>query len=542
MDDVHHLLKAAREESYLFVVDSRMRDTAVYPSPSEYEISFSSPFRNVFGLDLVDASVARTEYIVESNTNTLEYIMSVPVALSGPAGSAWNQGQWVTAAAGKRTITLDPGDYNLPQFIDHLNSKFEAAAAASGEAPIRCAALTNPSEISNRISFSCQAPFTFLMSTSTVRHTLGFGDPVSAAAAAQGMYRTVPGWSVNLTGGASDVFLSSEAGALPEVSDANPTPATLGPLPAGDGADFEAVHTTRVLRQYFVALTGGPPTSVLAYVYAMSGGGTPPDLAVRVARASDGETLAIGTLSAIPDDPNSAYVAAQCTLASAAGQQRVLVAGQQYFVEFAAAGGGGSEASFVGVYYNADNLPVSADRYITLDGAMVHDGQNLSVDVVCSSFGYSMISPGVVNLTGPRYINIRCPDVESHMFRDRVNESVHVGLGMLKLSGYGFREQRFDFVNFPPRRFHPIGRLTKLRFRLERPDGSLYDSHGVDHTLLLVVRYYSMPSGDEDPETAAARSSRLNPDYVPDLRRHLIQHHWRGEASALDMDRVSKRY
>lgn len=473
MDDVHQLLKSAKEESYLFVVDSRMRDTAVHPDPSEYEISFASPFRNVFGMDLVDASVARTEYIVESNTNSLDYVMNEPTGLTGPPGRGWNQGEWLMAAVDAggartpvRTLTLDPGDYNLPQFVDHLNAKFAEAAAARGEPAITCAPLTTPSEIANRVVFACQRPFTFLMGTSSLRHTLGFGNPVSAQEAASGAYRVVPGWSVGLTGGASETFLSTVAGAV--AADVDSRPATLGPLSAGEGVKYEPVYGARVLRQHFVSQTTGPPTQLLAYLYCTPGA---PDLEVRVARQDDDTTLASGLLTPVADDPNGPYVPATCQLAAVGGA--LLEAGVAYVAEFRAAGGGGDAAAFAGVYHNADNLPLSATRYVTLDGAEVHPGENLCVDVVCASYGHSMTSPGLVNLSGPRYVNIRCPDIESHMFRDRVNERVHVGLGMLKLSGYGFREARFDFVNFPPRRFHPIGRLTKLRLRLERPDGSL---------------------------------------------------------------------
>lgn len=537
MDDVHRLRKSAVEDSYLFVVDSRMRDTSVYPSPSQYAISFASPFHNVFGLDLVDATVARTEYIVESNCNVLEYVMNAPTALTGATGRAWNQGEWATAATdatgaatGKRAVALDPGDYNMPQFIEHLNAKLAEAALAHGEPPVKCVAETNPSEITNRVLFTCHAPFTFLMGSSTLRHTLGFGDPVSLADAQ--FYRVVPGWSVNRTGGASDVFVSKTAGA---VLDVDPRPATIGPLPGGYEVQYVAVYGSRVARQHFGAQTTGPATHVAAYVYATAGA---PALAVRVARESDGATVATGTLVASPEDPNGPYVPVSCELTQAA--PGVLVeAGVQYFVEFAAQGGGGVPSEFTGIYYNSDNLPTEPTRFITVDGEAVHPGANMCVDVSCASYGYSMTSPGLVNLTGPRYVNIRCPNIESHMFRDRVNEPVHVGLGMVKLRGYGYREQRFDFVSFPPRRFHPIGRLTKLDFRLERPDGSLYDSHGVDHTLLLVVRFYSPPAKDAGGGETTG-TTRLNPDYVPDLREYLTRQRWPAEAAA--GDRTAARY
>lgn len=510
MDDVRFLLDSAKEESYLFLVDSRMRDTAVHATPSEYEITFSSPFRNVFGMDLLDATIARTEYIIESNTNVLEYALGQP-----PSLDAWNQGGW--AVGRKRTVTLDPGDYNLPQFVEHLNSKLAAAAAAAAEAALRCAALTNPSEVSNKIVLTCSVPFTLLAASSTLRNALGFGDPVTTAAAPE--YAAVPGWSVNRTGGASDAFLSRPSVDLPEVESAA---ATLGPVPAGPQVQAEPVSGTRDLRQYFVSAASGPAAQVVTYC---AGAG---ELRVRVRRVSDDVVMGAGTVAVT--DPDE-YTPVPCALEAGAGGI-ILETGVRYYVQFTAIEGAAA------VYYNEDNLPVAGDRFIRLDGVTVHPGQNLCCDVIAGSWGHAVRCPGVVNLSGPRYVNIRCPEIESHMFRDRVNEKCHAGLGMVKLRGYGFREQRYDFVSFPPRRFHPLGKLNKLTFRLERPDGGLYDSHGVDHTLLLVLRYYSLPQ--QAAAAAAGFQSSLNPSYNPDLRQYMIHNRWAEEAVATD--RTAKRY
>lgn len=538
MEDVHQLLATGREESYLFLVDSRMRDPAVFPTPSHYEITFASPFRNVFGLDLLDATIARTEYIVDVTTNVLEYVMGQPASLA-----AWNQGAWVRSMP-KRRLELAPGDYNLAQFVKALNDAFMDLASAHGEDPIKVATMTDPGEISNKLTFTCASPFSFLMAGSTMRYTLGFGDPVTSATA-PGNYATVPGFSVNRTEGASDVFLSMPAATL---ADKEPQLATVGPVPAGSGVQFVAVYGARRLRQYFVSQTTGPASAVLVFAFANAGA---PALRVSVHRASDGATLASGSASIAADDPNDVYVPVTCELAETPGADQ-LTAGTTYYVEFAAADNGGSAGAFVGVYYNQDNLPVDSSRYMALDGTTINEGQNVCCDVSAASWGHQMRSPGLVNLTGPRYVSIRCPEVESHMFRDRVNERCHAGLGMVQLRGYGFRDQRFDFVSFPPRRFHPIGKLSKLSFRLERPDGTLYDSHGVDHTMLLVLKYYSLPTGlPTGPGGGSAGSTApgaagttaatttgptgvLNPDYVPDLRRYMIEHRWAAEAAATD--------
>lgn len=522
MDDVQVLLESAKQESYLFVVDSRRRDTSVHPSPSEYVVTFSAPFRNVFGLDLLDATVARTEYIVDTTTNTLEYVMSQPGSLT-----EWNQGAWVSTVP-KRTIRLDPGDYNLPQLVEHMNDKLAAKAAEVGEAPIRCAPVTNPSEVSNKIRFTCSTAFTFLMDTSSIRHTIGFGDPVHGSSVD---YGTVPGWSVNLTGGASDTFLSVPATVL----DGDPQTATLGPVPAGPKVQYEDVYSGRNVRQYFVSQASGPATVLMVYAFGKSGC---PGLTVRIVRSSDGAVMSEGSIAGSDlsgSGSDDAYDPLSCDLVPTSSTS-VLETGAAYYVSFTCVGTSQQAAS---VYYNEDNVPVSGQRYIVVSTGSgndtVHLGSNVCCDVALASWGHAIQSPGLVNLTGPRYVNIRCPEIESHMFRDRVNEACHAGLGMVKLRGYGFRDQRFDFVSFPSRTFHPIGRLSRLTFRLERPDGTLYESHGVDHTLLLVLRYYSLPR-----MAPQQHQSVLNPDYVPDLRRYMIEHKWPLEAEATD--RISTRY
>jgi hypothetical protein len=533
MDDVHELLKSAKEESYLFVVDSRTRDTAVWPTPSEYEISFASPFRNVFGLDLLDATVARTEFIVDATTNTLDYVTNQPTGMAGEEGKAWNNGSWVTSATDatgaptpRRTVTLDPGDYNLPQFIEHLNDKLGEAARLHAEAPIKCSAMTNPAEISNRVVFTCTAPFTFLMATSTLRYTLGFGTPVVTTQSAD--YATVPGWSMNRTGGASHAFLSLPAGEIPDL---DPQVATLGPLPTGTLVDYEPLFGAKIVAQHFVSQATGPATSLALYAYS----GVSAGVIARLVRTSDGALMATGRLAVPAADQSDVYMPVVGALEPQAG--RLLAAGTAYSIQLEREAGGGSVTDFVALYYGKDNLAVEGGRYITVDGVAAWPGQNLCADVTCASYGHAIRCPGIVNLTGPRYVSIRCPDIESHLFRDRVNEACHAGMGMVQLRGYGFREQRFDFVSFPPRRFHPIGRLTKLRFRLERPDGTLYASQGVDHTLLLVLRYYSLPQA-----AATERSdTSLNPAYAPDLTR-MLHHRWHATAAAQDRDRILKRY
>jgi hypothetical protein len=132
-----------------------------------------------------------------------------------------------------------------------------------------------------------------------------------------------------------------------------------------------------------------------------------------------------------------------------------------------------------------------------------------------------LVPPGIVSLTGTRYVTLRCPEIESHLLGSFGSENLNVGLGIFKLtSPYEVTHLKFDFFNFVKKPFHPIGKLHRLTFRFETSNGSLYDFKGVNHQLLLAIKYY-VPR--MDPRQQAMPRSMLNPDYDPDSLRFQIE-------------------
>ena len=141
--------------------------------------------------------------------------------------------------------------------------------------------------------------------------------------------------------------------------------------------------------------------------------------------------------------------------------------------------------------------------------------------------------PGLADLTGERLAIVKCPEVEQFIYRDRASERFHPGLGYVKMSlAMGVREANFQ--GYPRRTLtNPIGKLTHLSFRLETVDGRLYDSKGVDHVLLLVVRYYAASDSVSIP--IRGREARmLNPSYVPDVHAYLVDQKWKQELDRRD--------
>lgn len=436
MDDVHYLRKHASEESFLFVVDSARRDTAVYPEPHEYEVAFNAPFRNVVGLDLIDATLPRTEYLVERGANTLV----------------------LDAGHGKTTVAVPPADYNILQLVEALNA---ALATAVAPATVLVRPSTTPAELGNRVRLLADRPCVVHAAESGLRRALGLGHHAPTLSTAD----VVPG-------------------ALGPVT-------AQGPLPASDTLALDLP-----CRQALAFAGAGRVTAVRAYA-----GSDAPGAVVRAAvlDAEGGGLLAEGYATTTGADFEQLTIPLQAVEPLRAGAGCFLVLQ------------GESARVYTGPEPPSQALapPDAGEPWWEPPGWTDGDGQ------VCASVdaeldGYVLEPPGVVDLTGEPYVLVRCPEIEQCLYRDRAYEAVHAGMGLVKLGNYGFREQRFDFVSFPPRRLPtPLGKLPKLTIRLEKGDGGLYDTKGVDHHLVFVVRYLEMTRG---PECAP---STLNPAYQP---------------------------
>lgn len=451
MEDVRFLRENAHEDSYLMVVDSARRDTVAYPSPNEYSVEFRNPFKNVIGLDLLDVQLPRSEYTVEEGKNSLEYIV--------------DDGE-------KRSVTIDPGDYNLVQLCEELTLQMEDVAAEPH---------SNPYTKTSRIRLFSKYPFELRASKSTLAKSIGFNNTTKTF------------YSVSAPGSGTRIYT--------------------GPFPE---SRTQLLNESKVVRQSFVATSAGPVARIVVYA---DQGGSP--FTARIVNA-EGATMAISTIEA--GDTEAAGVNSEIDL----------VRGETYYLvlEYAPSSNPSQRVGttiFVGT--PGDNL--AAELATSTDGPWTSlPTVAVSGEVWVDAMRYEITSPGLVDLTGEKYVLIRCPEIESFMHRDRAHEKHHPGLGMVRLGTNGFQEQRFDFVSFPVRKLtNPIGKLSQLTFRLEKADGTLYNTRGLDHLLTLVVRYYSIVQGVA-PEGNNYDKLR-NPAYTPNVTHHM-QDRWRAQIQMKD--------
>ena len=488
-----------------------------YPTAAEYEVTFNSQFRNITKFEVLQASIPRTDYLVDETECSFTYAIAQPTNIN-----TWREQlatvDPLTGNSSIRTANITPGDYNFPQLIEEMNRVLqETSNTFNDTVTLRVSPTTNPSEISNKMTITSSGPFTLLGDQSTIKKTLGFDDPVNIN---NTTYSVVPGYNTNFPNGASNVFLSTQTTA-PGVQQNT----FVGVFPPGDDTSYSGIYATQTLRQYFVAQAAGIPSAISAYfrdIGTAPTGGFVVDLAIK--NASTNVTIASGNITSIDNDLTPSVTTGLTVVSN-------FIQGQLYYVEFTPGTSGTTSTNCTSLWHAEPNLPAVPDSYIQINGTTVFPGQLFSVDVVSGALGNSLVSPGIVNLTGARYLKIRCLELETLIYKDRVGEPTTAGVGIVNIIGYGFAEARYSFSSIPIRAFHPIGKLQKLTFRIERPDGSLYNTNGVDNTFLCALTFRAVPNNSVNKTFDGPGAYPAAPGYTGDYIQ-LQQNRWRQEAAA----------
>ena len=153
--------------------------------------------------------------------------------------------------------------------------------------------------------------------------------------------------------------------------------------------------------------------------------------------------------------------------------------------------------------------------------SFVSDSATLSWDIYFGfkSFGrtdgsdryFTVVSPGMLNLGNENYIILRCDEIEQHLRGSYYYNGFSPGLGVLNMTVQGFAESKNEFYAINYKEFHPIGRLSKMKFRFERKtDREIYNFRNVNLHFLMKIKYY------RPHRNSVFKHSVLNPEYNPD--------------------------
>lgn len=132
---------------------------------------------------------------------------------------------------------------------------------------------------------------------------------------------------------------------------------------------------------------------------------------------------------------------------------------------------------------------------------------------------YYIATPGMVNLAGPSYVILRCPEVEDQLYGSHAYTANCPGIGIMKFVNQQslITSLRWDFGTVNKKPIHPIGKLQKITFRFVLPNGKLYDFKGINHQFIMAIKFYSPTNHIQ------FKKSVLNPNYNPNLIEYMAE-------------------
>jgi hypothetical protein len=63
--NIQNLYENSTKESIVLLIDSNKRDKITWRTPSEFDIEFLEPFKNVYGVEVLNAAIPITTFTVD---------------------------------------------------------------------------------------------------------------------------------------------------------------------------------------------------------------------------------------------------------------------------------------------------------------------------------------------------------------------------------------------------------------------------------------------------------------------------------------------
>ena len=500
IEDVDYLLKNSDKDANLLFIDSSTRNKEFYPFPHTYSIDFENPFTNVFGIDILDALIPSTMYNVESFNNRLKYQVASYhnlISITTNEDDAFAQ------------ILMEVSV--CPQFQEVFKSTAE------------------------HVMLFVDKSYTHLIESNT--NNL---DYCTIFVRKQITVSTMPVKTVNKDNQGYHYFKSHDQYyAIPkdefdqldiEVKDATNSgihvlDSTTCVLYTRHNISYEQYMTMTVdIADFNVSFP-----FLLATMYQRT-------LSINIGNY-DVNTIQtfLQTNMTIANINPFKYI--QITTPNASGDSSIT---QQMRIAFSL-DYSASESSNMRLFIDIDNSSFANSLGFAVNTSLNFD--KLIANTIYKSQYFKTIqfdqstrflmgipddsnkvckieSPGIVNLTSNvRYMLLRCPEIETHLHNSFAFGRFCPGVGLFKHTGNNDQNNyRFDFTNFVKKPFHPIGKLRKITLKFELADGTPYDFKGVDHIILLSIKFYNVRNvlGLED-------TSLLNPNYNPDYIQYFIK-------------------
>lgn len=520
-EDVDFLKNNSTEESYIFYSDSRNRNKNLYPNSEKYRIDFTSPFQNVFAFDVLDASIPRTQYAVDTHNNSLVVGF----------GLTYQQNA-------EKLVTVEPKDYTLAYLLEALNEAF-----LSNGINIRVVPYSEPAELTNRIVFRSNNTFYINLLESTMNEVLGFDQMPTESSYKE--YTVTKNDSTHTIH--SILFEANPGFASGGVQSNNIQFDTFEAyssrlLSVDDSLEIEFTDTITLMQDIFISPENDgiyeDLTSICIYLAEpLPLNVTKPEISVTLILDNQTVDNSYEKMAFHHNAETVSYDFDKILVTIPDADTKRLVPGNYILLlrfKSTKSDGGASQtlkfnvSPINGGLFQKNTTGGSATQDIFSDDTTLIDGYSLVEDFSLiegmlmitiearEHYVYTLIPKGITNLTGDQYCVLRCPEIEQHMHRNKGFESFTMGIAKFNLRTLGYDNTRFDFASIPMRKFHPIGKLPSITLEFYGPTGTLYNFRGVNHSITFVLRYYI-------PTIQTFNKYILNPDYNPDFFKYIQQ-------------------
>ena len=485
MEDVQFLQQHAQVEEYVAFIDSAKRDKASFRTPSEYQVVWSTPFTNVFGIDVVQTALPKSGYTVNESNNTIEFRFHLPGYLDHPG---YQPPPWLSA-------TVTPGNHTYESLISTLNEILTCRENGRLQ-QIDVRPVSNPFELTNRLVFMSKDPFEFNLDESTIAPVVGFSQLLDVTNSHQ----------IARFANTQSLDESLQVTMFEGATESNQSfPLTRGVY----------------MRQLFYSSLSGTLSGLKAYIVPFGNiDSIDTRLNFSIINARTNKTVVWGEMEV--QYPNMSVVDVSSVQVAPDVSDTFLLT-ESYWLEIRDDSNEDPNNCYKISYGKPDTAAAHGTLATVVNGVVEYwyePGDVMAADVTVLPFNYVLVPPGVVNLAAAApYVQLRCPEVEKHMYRNRAYEKWNLGLAAVTISKDNEFVATLPFTTgiMPQRRFHPISKLSRMTLRWENPDGSLHNFMGVDHTITLIIKYYAVPQAGAEHTV----NTILNPHYNPDMLKYL---------------------
>jgi hypothetical protein len=563
--DIDHLKHVGKVDSFPVTIDSSTRDMRVYPTPAEYEIEFDTPFANVVGFDVLDATIPNTMYYVDVHNRRLSFAVEIDPPV-GPEGrpmdaylsdlmsfpefvAVWQDARYSTLRIKFSGSLLDrtdlvlsssPGPGTPVVMLDRVVELVPAVVSSYDPDPD---------------AISIDPGTEHLVTTDGVRvYVETFSRGVGGGSRAVRTYPSADGGGnrvlVSATipdskFGTRVCYATMRAVDMVSSSIGNRHRMHFPKVVGGELRAVSAYEAHRVDESFFAAMTNAPKADVVPV------GQTPsPSNPYNLEQYTYHSVLELHNLDVdmgnhdIPSFVAALKFAMPTYVPSpdASAEPLLRIASTSLMSDAAAPDYERQRRlRFESPHRFWMDMEKSTIREVLGFGEMASTGPAWSggsgrvFEAKSRSAAgnlYALETPGLITLAGERMVVLRCPQIEEHAFPSLSHGRYSAGLGVFKLYQETFSHLRFDFTKLRRLDFHPIGRLRKMLFRFERLNGEPYNFKGVDHHLFVSIKFL-VPKNER---TLPPPNCRLNPDYDPDALRYEVERRVERDESDTESD------